>query len=93
MTVLPTLTLWPCPAFAVGGWFAGLATIDRESEFDVPPCGAGLKTVIAEVPAVARSAAGMLALSSDGETKTVGRLDPASCTEEFARKFVPVMVS
>src|SRR5512133_977016 len=66
--------------------------MESASEFEVPPCGAGLNTVIAGVPAAARSAAGIVAESSEDETKMVGRLEPANCTEEFARKLVPATV-
>jgi hypothetical protein len=44
--------------------------------FDVPPPGAGVTTVTCGLPATARSAAVILAVSSDGPKYVVVRGDP-----------------
>jgi hypothetical protein len=59
---------------------------------DVPPPGAGLKTVTFAVPAVATSLAGMVAVSTVLETNPVVRSLPFQRTTELVTKFVPVMV-
>ncbi|HTY77659.1 MAG TPA: hypothetical protein VMI34_07570 [Candidatus Bathyarchaeia archaeon] len=60
---------------------------------DVPPPGAGVVTVTAGEPALARSPAGMLAVSCVALTKVVGRLEPFHCTVEAGTKPEPVTVS
>jgi len=60
---------------------------------DVPPPGAGLKTVTFAVPAVATSLAGIAAVSWVLETKVVVRSLPFQRTTAPLTKFVPVMVS
>src|SRR6267142_2098801 len=62
-------------------------------ELDVPPPGAGLKTVTRAVPAVRRSVAGIVAVSWVADTYVVGRLVPFHRTIELVTKFVPVTVS
>lgn len=71
---------------------AGCAAIVRAIAFETPPCGAGLKTVTAGLPADVRSAAGIDAVSCVELTKVVVRFAPAHCTLELGRKFVPLTV-
>jgi hypothetical protein len=60
--------------------------------FEVPPPGAGLKTVMSNVPAAVRSLAGIAAVSCVPLTKVVVRFDPLNCTTEVDTKFVPFTV-
>ena len=60
--------------------------------FDVPPPGAGLKTVTFVDPAVAMSAAGMLAVSRVSLTCVVVRSLPFQRTTEPLTKFMPLTV-
>jgi hypothetical protein len=60
---------------------------------EVPPPGAGLKTVTEAVPAVAMSAAVIETVSWVAETYVVVRFDPFQRTTELLMKFVPVTVS
>src|SRR5262245_44202391 len=60
---------------------------------EVPPPGAGLKTVTAAIPLVAMSADGIAAVSCVAETNVVGRSAPFQRTTELAMKFVPFTVS
>src|SRR5207253_833627 len=61
--------------------------------FDVPPPGAGLKTVTCAVPAVARSVAEIVAVSCVADANVVGRSAPFQRTTEPVMKLVPVTVS
>jgi len=70
----------------------GPVTVSVAGE-EVPPPGAGVKTLIVRVPAVAMSLAGIAAVSWVGETNVVGRALPSTCTTELPTKFVPVAVS
>jgi hypothetical protein len=86
----------PLPATVVAGLMllivgAGLVMV-KVAVLDVPPPGAGLKTVTFAVPAVATSLAGMAASNRVLETKVVGRSLPFQRTTELLTKFVPVMV-
>src|SRR5207253_2979984 len=77
----------------VGTGFAGVEIVNVWA-FEVPPPGAGLNTVTDAVPAVARSVAGMDAVSCDAETNFVVRLAPFHrTTDEPATKFVPFTVN
>src|SRR5215472_5300693 len=60
---------------------------------ELPPPGAGLTTVTATLPAEARSAAPMLALSWLLLTNVVVRLLPPHCTVELDKKLEPFTVS
>src|SRR2546426_12088680 len=60
---------------------------------EVPPPGAGFVTVILNVPAVARSVAGIAAVSCVALTKVVVRAEPLKFTVELETKFVPFTVS
>src|SRR5205823_410936 len=70
---------------------SGLLTV-RLVALEVPPPGAGLKTVIAKVPAAATSAAVSCAVSCVALTSVVGRSAPPSRTLELLLKFVPSTV-
>src|SRR5713101_6566305 len=59
---------------------------------EVPPPGAGVKTVTCGVPAVTRSVAGMLAVSWVALTNVVVRLPPFHCTTDAGTKPLPVTV-
>ncbi len=86
------------PAVAVAGaseLIAGaglLALMVKVRLFDAPPPGAGLKTVMLAVPAVAMSVAGIAAVSWVSETKVVGRLAPFQRTTAPLTKPEPVTV-
>src|SRR5207302_10332826 len=69
------------------------AVIVKVCGLDVPPPGAGLKTVTGAVPAVAMSAAEITAVSCVAEAYVVVRLAPFHRTTEAVTKFVPVTVS
>src|SRR5271156_3615962 len=60
--------------------------------FEVPPPGAGLVTVTADVPAETMLEAGMAAVNCVELTKVVGTAPP-KLTIEDATKFVPLIVS
>ena len=85
----------PLPATAVDGLIVVIVgdgfVMVKVAMLDVPPPGAGLKTVTFAVPAVATSLAGMAAVSWVLETKVVGRSLPFQRTTELVTKFVPVM--
>ncbi len=66
--------------------------IEKAAVFDVRPPGAGLKTVTLADPAVAMSAAGMLAVSRVSLTYVVARSLPFQRTTEPAAKSVPLTV-
>ena len=59
--------------------------------FEVPPPGAGLVTVTADMPAEAMLEAGMAAVNCVELTKVVG-IDPPKLTIDAATKFVPLIV-
>ena len=61
--------------------------------FEVPPPGAGLKTVTLAVPAVAMSAARIDAVSCVALTYVVVRFVPFHLTTELEMKFVPFTVT
>lgn len=68
----------------------------RLTEFEVPPPGAGLTTVTGKELTTSRLAAGNVAVSCVGLTKTVARLvglAPPKWTTDPATKFVPVIVT
>jgi hypothetical protein len=86
----------PLPATAVDGLIVVIVgdgfVMVKVAMLDVPPPGAGLKTVTFAVPAVATSLAGMVAVSTVLETNPVVRSLPFQRTTELVTKFVPVMV-
>src|SRR5260370_4441622 len=59
---------------------------------EVPPSGAGVKTVTCAVPAVATSVAGMFAVSCVAMIKLVGRGEPFQRTTESLLKALPLTV-
>src|SRR2546422_689245 len=61
--------------------------------FDVPPPGAGVTTMIACVPAAARSLAGSCAVTCVADPYVVGRAAPSTCTTDPGTNPVPVTVS
>ena len=60
---------------------------------EVPPPGAGLTTVTLAMPAVAKSVAGIVAVSRVGETNVVARAAPFQFTVEVLTKLPPLTVS
>ena len=62
------------------------------AEFDVPPPGGGLKTVIGTVPTTEVSSTGINTKSLVVLSKVVGRLLPFHCTTELGTKFEPSTV-
>jgi len=71
---------------------AGLLIMNA-SALEVPPPGAGVETVTLAVPAVAMSAALMLAVKLLPETKVVVRELPFHWTVEEEMKFEPATVN
>jgi hypothetical protein len=69
----------------------GLTTV-KLTALDVPPPGVGVKTVIANVPRLAVSAAVIIAVSCVLLTNVVTRLLPANLTTELPAKFEPFTV-
>src|SRR5438128_514714 len=65
----------------------------RVNALDSPPPGAGVKTVIAAVPPVARSAAVIGAVTCVADPNVVVRARPLTWTTDAATKPVPVTVS
>ena len=61
--------------------------------FDVPPPGAGFKTVTGNTPAAAMSLAGIEAVSWEALPKFVGRFMPLHRTTEPEMKLLPLTVS
>jgi len=61
--------------------------------FDTPPPGAGLTTVIEELPMLVMSLAGICAVSCVALTNVVGRTEPLNKTVEVETKPVPFTVS
>src|SRR5271166_2542875 len=59
---------------------------------EVPPPGPAVTTVTGSVPAVVRSAAGMMAVSWVALTKVVARAVPLKSAVELDTKLVPVSV-
>ena len=84
------------PATAVAGLMLLIVgngfVMVKVAVLDVPPPGAGLKTVTLAVPAVATSLAGIVAVSTVLETNPVVRSLPFQRTFALLTKFVPVMV-
>jgi len=62
------------------------------TEFDVPPAGGGLTTVMDAVPAVATFAAGTMAVSLIEDTNVVVRSQPFQLTIELETNLVPFTV-
>jgi len=85
----PTTTLDGLRDEIVGGGRKTLNGIPVE----LPPPGAGFKTVTSKVPALATSPAKIEAVSWVGLTNVVGLADPPNDTVELVIKFVPLMVS
>src|SRR5215469_8645197 len=67
--------------------------IAKNTVFEAPPPGAGLRTLTAVVAAVATSAASMAAVNCDLLTKVVVRALPFQLTTELGTKPVPLTVS
>src|SRR5262249_49603175 len=65
----------------------------KTTEFDVPPPGAGLTTVMDKSPTLVTSAARIVAFSCVELTKVVARELPLSRTVAPLRKLVPVTAS
>src|SRR3989344_623623 len=59
---------------------------------EVPPPGVGLNTVTLNVPALARSVAGIVAVSLVAETYVVVLFDPAHLTMDVGMNLVPLTV-
>ena len=70
---------------------AGLLTA-KICASEVPPPGAGLNTVILNVPAVVKSLAGMMAVNCLLLTKDVVRSEPLNRTTDPDTKFVPLTI-
>jgi hypothetical protein len=87
----------PPPCVTCAGEQLTLVLVPRETlkvcEFDSPPPGVGLKTVIANVPNDVTSLAGMAAVTCELLTSVVVRAEPANRTTEDELKFDPFTVS
>jgi len=95
--VVITLTL-PVPPLASKDWLAGAilneqAVIIKLNALELPPPGAGLKTVTLAVPAVAMSAAVIAAVNCVLLIKVAIRSVPFHLTIEPLTKFDPLTVS
>ena len=88
-----TVTLAPVVALVVSTVSVGAEPIVTSRLFDVPPPGAGEKTLTLATPAVAMSAAPIAALSCVLLTNVVGRELPFHFTTEDDTKPVPFTVS
>ena len=71
---------------------AGLLTVNVTA-VEVPPPGAGVKTVIDNKAPVARSEAGIAAVSCVPLTNVVVRFEPLTCTSEPLTKLLPLTVN
>lgn len=87
--LLPATTVLGARVVRVGD---GLLMV-KVSALDVPPPRVGLKTVTLAVPALAKSAAGIVALICVALPKIVVRSAPFQRTLEVLTKFVPLTVS
>src|SRR5215470_1152231 len=87
VTLAPGATVVALTASAGGG-----ATV-KANEADVPPPGAGVKTVTGTVPAVATSAAAIAVVRRVALTKVVGRSAPFQRTTDPLTKPLPSTVS
>src|SRR5262249_9000093 len=87
---LPAVTLAGLKLLMLGVGFT-LATVSERAP-DVPPPGAGVKTVTLGVPAAAISLAGIVAVSCVDETYVVVRLAPLTWTIDPLVKLEPVAV-
>jgi len=77
----------------IEGTGLGVLTTLRICEFDVPPPGAGVKTVIVNAPTEATSEARICAVNCEPLTKPVDRGDPFTRTTEVGTKFAPLAVN
>ena len=81
------------PALTVVGEIVVIVGLTaRLTALEVPPPGAGLKTVIGKVPAEAMSAARIVAVNCVALTNVVVRAIPLMRTAEPPTKFVPFTV-
>ena len=87
--LLPAMTVLGARLVMVGD---GLLMV-KVSALVVPPPGVGLKTVTLAVPALAKSAAGIVALNCVALPKVVVRSAPFHRTLDMLMKFVPLTVS
>jgi hypothetical protein len=87
----PVLTVVPVGE-SVASVGSGLFTVNVAA-FDVPPTGAGLKTVIEGVPVLAMSAAVIAAVICVADPNVVTRGEPLKFTTDVETKFVPFTVS
>src|SRR2546422_870635 len=71
-----------------GAGFTGTVMV-KLSALEVPPPGAGLKTVTEATPVLAMSAARMAAVSCVALTKLVARLTPFQSTTDPETKLLP----
>src|SRR4030095_13996896 len=85
----PTVAVLGDMLLTVGAGFG----MDSVAAAEAPPPGAGVKTVIAALPAVTMSVGGMEAVSSVALTKVVGRAVPFQRTMDEATKSAPLTVS
>ena len=85
----PAVLLFGNSVLTVG---TGLLTVN-DLELDVPPPGAGLETVIGNVPVAAISGAGISAVNCVELTRVVARASPLKLRTELLLKFVPVAIS
>src|SRR5262249_27447402 len=96
VTVKLKAALPACAAFgfelASGGVGLGCVIV-KVAGLDEPPPGAGLRTTMETVPALATSLAGTWIVSVVALIKLVSRSAPFHQTEEALRKPVPVIVS
>src|SRR5262249_20248105 len=85
----PAVAVLAAMLVSIGG---GTVTVKMRG-VEVPPPGAGLKTVIESAPAAAMSDAGIAAVNWVEFTKVVVRPAPLTCTTDVETKLLPVTVS
>lgn len=88
---LPSTAVFGLSEVMVGTGFGGLTV--KGSAFEVPPPGAALNTVILIVPGLARSPAGIAAVSCELLTKVVGRFCPPQLITDEGTKLLPLTVN
>jgi hypothetical protein len=76
----------------VGGGLPGACTVNCTA-VEVPPPGAGFETATGKVPALAKSLAGSVAVTTLEPTKVVARGAPAKFAVEEAMNPLPLIVS
>jgi hypothetical protein len=89
---LPAVALLGCKEDSTGARFCVTDWTVKFAALEIPPPGAGLDTVTGNVPAVATSAALIVAVNCEALLYLVGRALPFHRTEEVVMKLPPLTV-